>query len=164
MTTDATNTEYEIGSVAENDDMSVFVNYSQEAKEKELIKIVPKNGNEVIISADDILQIIATQIKKKDIAVALTTADITEIPMIETMRPLDVTLEKDFKKGDHIQFLFPHMYPYFLAVAEEAYKLCQTRGEIKIITKEAYDEVAETLIEKNKPFIEAMYAEALKNK
>ena len=50
-----------------------------------------------------------------------------------------------------------------LAVAEEAYKLCQTRGDIKIISKDAYDEVAKTLIEKNKPFIEAMYAEGLKN-
>lgn len=161
MTDATTNENYEVGSVAENDDLSIFVNYSKEAKEKELIKLVPKNGNEVVISADDILSIVASQLKKKELAVALTTADITEIPMIETMRPLDVTLEKDFKKGDRIQFLFPHMYPYFLAVAEEAYKLCETRGEIKIITKEAYDEVAGTLIEKNKPFIEAMYADAL---
>lgn len=157
-------TEYEIGSVAENDDISIFVNYSKEAKENELIKIVPKEGKEVVISADELLAVIAQQIKKKELAVALTTADITEIPMIETMRPLDVTLEKDFKKGDRIQFLFPHMYPYFLAVAEEAYKLCETRGEIKIVSKDIYDEVAGTLIEKNKPFIEAMYAEALKNK
>lgn len=163
--TDAKTNEYEVGSVAENDDLAIFVNYSQEAKDQELIKLVPKHGNEVVISADDILAIVASQLKKKELAVALTTADITEIPMIETMRPLDVTLEKDFKKGDRIQFLFPHMYPYFLAVAEEAYKLCETRGEIKIISKEAYDEVAETLIEKNKPFIEAMYAQALsKNK
>lgn len=168
MNTDANTTapeEYLTGSVAENDNLAIFVNYSKEAKEQELIKFVPKNDTEIVISADEILSIVATQLKKKELAVALTTADITEIPMIETMRPLDVTLEKDFKKGDKIQFLFPHMYPYFLAVAEEAYKLCETRGDIKIITKDAYDEVASTLIEKNKPFIEAMYAEALsKNK
>lgn len=153
-----------IGSVAETDAVSVFVNYSDEAKEKELIKLVPKEGvTEVVISADDILAIITSQLKKKDLAVALSTAEINEIPMIETMRPLNVTLEKDFKKGDTIQFLFPHMYPYFLAVAEEAYGLCETRGEIKVISKSAYDEVAETLMEKNKPFIEAMYADAIKN-
>lgn len=152
--------EIKTGAVAETDAVTVYVNYDSDAKAKELIKFVPKEGQtEVIISADDILGIIASQIKKKDLAVALSTAEINEIPMIETMRPIDVTFEKDFKKGDHVQFLAPLMYPYFLAVAEEAYKLCETRGEIKIIPKSAYDEVAKTLIEKNKDFIEKFYAQ-----
>lgn len=155
--------EYKTGAVAETDAVTVYVNYDKDAKAKELIKFVPKEGQtDVVISADDILGIIATQLKKKDLAVALSNAEINEIPMIETIRPIDITFEKDFKKGEHIQFLAPIMYPYFLAVAEEAYKLCETRGQIKIITKDVYDEVAETLIEKNKEFIEKFYAHSIK--
>lgn len=152
-----------MGSVAETDNLSIYVNYSDEAKEKELLKFVPKgDSKEVVISADDILGIIATQLKKKDLAVALTTADISEIPMIETIRPVNLTLERDWKKGEVLQFTFPHMYPYFLAVTEEAYGLAKTRGEVGTISKEILEEAVSTLMEKNKPFIEAMYADAIK--
>lgn len=154
------------GSFYENDDYRIEVKYSKKAREQELLKIKFKKGKTVEFKAADLLKIITEQIKRKDLALALSEQELEmeSIHMVEVVRQINFTSTKDVKKGEVISFQYPQMYPYFLALCEQMYKIAVVKGEIKSVplstVKDAEVEMMkqnQNLAEKiNKPTLDAI--------
>jgi hypothetical protein len=132
--------------------------YNEEATEKGLIKITPETLEEIVFSADEMLELIAADVRKKDIALALTSTDVEHIIMTEIDRTFHFTADKDYVKGETTSFNVKHAYPVVLAAAEAVYNLCKESGtDWIVIDKEKYKEAVENLSKSNKGSIEKMY-------
>lgn len=154
-----------MGSFYENDDYRIEVKYSKKARDQELMKIKLKKGDTVEFKAEDLLKIITENIKKKELALALSEAEMQmeSIAMVKVVRTLNVTLDHDVKTGEVINIPYEHMYPYFLALAEEMYKIALTKGEVQMVPLKLATEVEKmreanmNLAEKiNKPTLDAI--------
>jgi len=144
----------EAGLISKYEKFDVVIKYSEDAKEKELIKFVVED-KEVVISADEILNIIREQFNQKEMALALSTTDINFIPAIETAIPISYIANKDIKQGERVQFFAPFTIPLGMARVMEANRLCIIKGkEVKLIPKEEYEETAKTLEDASKEFVE----------
>lgn len=150
------------GLVSENENYDIFIKYDADSTEKELIKIVPKSG-EIILNSDQILDIIREQFRQKEMAMALSTTDISFIPVIEAAVPISYISNKDIKQGERVQFFAPFTFPVGIARAMEAYNLCKVKGtEIAMVPKEAYEETAQLLEDNSKKFVEDFWAPQIK--
>jgi len=146
------------GSFFENDDLRIDIKYSEEAIERELIKITVKKGNEFIMSSEDLLAIVREQFKQKDLAFALTTADTSFVPSVEAAVPIYFNANKDIKEGELVQFFAPMQIPVGIALVMEAYNLCKIKGkEIMKIPTEEFEEAKQTLKESSKEFTEKYF-------
>lgn len=146
------------GNFFENNDIRIDIKYSDEAIERELIKFTIKEGNEFIISSQDILALIQEQFKQKSLAAALTTTDTTFVPSVEVAIPICFDANKDIKMGERVMFWAPFQFPIGVALVAEAYKLCSIKGkEILKIPMEEFKEASETLAESSKEFVEKVF-------
>lgn len=154
-----------MGSYYENDDYRIEVKYSKKARDQELIRFKLKKGDTVEFKAGDLLKIITENIKKKELALALSELEMEmeAIAMVKVVRNLNLTLDHDVKKGEVINLPYEHMYPYFLALAEEMYHIALTKGEVQMVPLKLSTEVEKmreanmNLAEKiNKPTLDAL--------
>lgn len=154
------------GEFFENDSLRIDVKFSDEAKEKELIKFTSKNGEPIIFSAGEMLDLIREQFREKNLAASLTTADTTFIPSVEAAVPIFFNANKDIKEGELVQFFAPMQIPLGIALVMEANRLCTIKGtEILKIPTTEFEEAKKTLAEESKEFVEKFFKpqiEALK--
>lgn len=138
----------------------VIINYSDEAKEKELFKFTVKTEDKTFeIEADKILEMIAQNFKQKELAVALMDTEQNVVPAVEAFVPVHFKADKDYKKGQVVQFKMPLVLPYFLATVMEAYKLAivdKTRPVIQV-AQETYEQANKAFEETNKKFVEKFW-------
>lgn len=149
----------ETGLINQQKDFNLSVDYSEEAKEKQLIKFTLSEDNKTggfEIEADALLGLLANYYKK-DLAIALSTTSMDTIFMVEAERTLYAKTTKTMKKGEVITFSYKHPYPYVLAALEEAYGIAKIAGDVVSIPKETYTEVLASMPESNKEFIKKYY-------
>jgi hypothetical protein len=156
------------GEFFENDSLRIDVKYSDEAKEKELIKFTSKDGEPIIFSVGEMLDLIREQFRERNLAASLTTADTTFIPSVEAAVPISFNANKDIAKGELVQFYAPMNIPLGIALVMEANRLCTIKGkEIMKIPTEEFEEAKVTLKEGAKEFVEKFFnpqIDALKKK
>ena len=145
-----------MGSFYENEDYRIEVKYSKKARDQELLKIKIKKGDTLEFKASDLLKIITEQIKKKELALALSDEelDMEAIAMIEVIRQVNFTMDRDVKKGEVISFQYPQPYPYFLAKCEEMWNIAKLQGEPVGIPFKVEKEAEKRMIELNKNLAE----------
>lgn len=156
------------GEIFENEFLKIETKFSEEAVEKELIKFTSKNGEPIIFSAGEMLDMIREQFRQKNLAASLTTADTTFIPSVEAAVPISFNANKDIKEGELVQFFAPMQIPLGIALVMEAIKLCTIKGiEILKVPTTEFEEAKTTLAESNKEFVEKFFkpqVDALKKK
>lgn len=141
----------------EQNNYTVEIKYSQEAVEKELIRIIPKDG-EIVISADDIIKLIVDNFRNKELAYALSTTDTNFVPSVEVAIPIHFNANRDIKQGDLVSFYAPFILPIGLALGMEAYQLCKDEGrDVLQIPRKEFEESAKTLKEKSMKFVEEYF-------
>lgn len=140
-----------MGKYFENDKYRIEVKYSKKARDQELIKIKLKKGDTAEFKAADMLKIITENIKKNELALALSEQELEmdAIMMIEVIRTINFTMDRDVKKGEVINFNYPQIYPYFLALCEAMYQLGELKGEIKAVPLSLVEETKEKMITQN---------------
>ncbi len=140
-----------MGKFYENDNYRLEVKYSKKAKDQELLKIKVKKGDTVEFKAHDLLKIITENIKKNELALALSEQELEmdSIFMIEVIRTIHFTMDRDVKKGELINFNYPQVYPYFLALCEAMYHLAEVKGEIKAVPFSLVKETETKMMEQN---------------
>lgn len=144
----------------ESKDFDIIINYSDEAKEKELFKFTAKTEDKTFeIPADVILEMIAQNFKQKDLASALMDVTHNVIPAVEALLPVHFTADKDYKTGDTIQFTAPLILPAFIAHVMDAYKLAIDNKENPVlpVPRETYDEAQRMFEAKNREFVETFW-------
>lgn len=151
-----TKDDYPNAIFAETDTAVIILKYSKEAEENDLIKIIPK-APEVILSADDILEIIAKNVKDKPLALALTSTNVNNLLMTEVERSFSFTADKEYKAGDKIEFRVNQSYPAVLAALEQIYNLCKQKGNYMSIDPLTVHEAVLELSKNNENFMKAMY-------
>lgn len=144
----------------ESEDFDIIINYSEEAKEKELFKFIAKTEDKTFeMPADALLEIIAQNFKQKDLATALMDVNQTVIPAVEAMIPVHFVANKEYKEGDIIQFTAPLILPAFIAHVMDAYKLAIDNKENPVlpVPRETYEEAQQMFESKNREFVETFW-------
>lgn len=136
----------------------IHLNFSPEAEEKGLIKIVPTEKGEIVLEVDAVLEMIANHVKNKPMAVALHDAEMQQILMTEVEREFGFIADKDYKTGDQIRFRVTQAYPAVLAALEEEYQICRMKGgAFTTLDKDRIDRAIQRLKMKNYEFLKKMY-------
>jgi len=112
------------GLVFEGENYNIEIKYSKDSIEKELIRIIPKQG-EIVFSTDDIIRLITENFRSKELAYALSTTDTSFIPSVEVAIPISYIADKDITKGERVQFFAPFTVPAGIAYVMEAHKYRQ---------------------------------------
>jgi hypothetical protein len=140
-------------------DFTIQVKFSKEAVEKKLIKfITKKHKDEIIISSDDLINVLVNQVNMDTLAP--TFVDTEKINTVEVSRQLKCVLDKDMKKGQEIRLNYIHPYPLEFALIEEAWKIAKIEKGAKgfEITNEMLDKAKKSINPMNEGFLKKAYA------
>lgn len=135
----------------------VEVKYSPEAVEKKLIKFTVVQGNEIILTADELVSMLVNQVNSKTLSATFVESD--RINVVEVIRQLKCVLDRDFKKGELININYTHPYPIEFALIEEAWKIAQIKKDTKIteFTAEYIEEVKTQIKPEMEKYIRKFY-------
>ncbi len=141
----------------EKDNYDIEVKYSDEAIEKKLIKFTLKKGNEIILSADEIISTLVNQVNSEVLSASFVESD--RVNVVEVGRQLKCVLEEDMKKGQIININYTHPYPIEFALIEEAWKIAQIKKDTKVteLTVEYIEEVKKKLKPEMEKYIKKFY-------
>lgn len=149
------------GDILEMPENDLVIKYSAKARKNRLLKIYPKDKPYVEISVNDLIPIIIENFNIRNMRAL--DVDATQVQMIEVERTIKGTCDKNFTKGDVIEFNYRHMMPYEYAVAEEAMKLVKISGDnVTTVTKEDMANAAKSIKQSIVDFTKATYAGLLK--
>jgi hypothetical protein len=146
--------------IHESKDFDIIINHSEVAKEKELFKFKAKKKDKTFeVPADTLLQIIADNFKQKDLATALMDVTQSVIPAVEARLPIHFIADKDYNKGDVVQFTAPIILPAFIAHVMDAYKLAIDNKENPVlpVPRATYEEAEKQFEAKNREFVETFW-------
>lgn len=139
-------------------DYTVEIGYSDEAKEKKLMKFITnKNGDEFVISADEMASMIIGGVNSDTLEATFVDSD--RINVVEVGRQIQCVLDKDMKKGQKININYTHPYPIEFALIEEAYKIAKIDESVPKIelTREYIDKVKAQLKPEQTNYINKFY-------
>ncbi len=108
----------------------IEIKYSDEAVEKKLVKFIVKKGKEIVLSADEIISILTSQVNSEVLSAAFVETD--RVNVVEVGRQIECVLDKDMKKGQKIRINYAHPYPIEFALIEEAWKIAQIQKDTKV--------------------------------
>lgn len=136
---------------------TVQVGYSDEAKEKKLMKFITPSGDEFEISADEMISMLVNQVNTDTLTP--TFVDIDKINVVEVSRQLKCVLEEDMKKGQEININYKHPYPIEFALIEEAYKIAkiEDKGTVRELTAEYIGSVRDRLKPSMEDYVNKFY-------
>lgn len=136
---------------------TVEIGYSDEAKEKKLMKFITKSGDEFEISADEMSSMLIGGVNSETLEATFVESD--RINVVEVGRQLQCVLDKDMKKGQKININYTHPYPIEFALIEEAYKIAKIDESVPKITltREYIDEVKAKLKPEMTEYINKFY-------
>jgi len=142
----------------EKKDFRVEIGYSDEAKEKKLMKfITTKNGDEFVISSEELASMLIGGVNSETLEATFVESD--RVNVVEVGRQLQCKLEEDMKKGQIININYTHPYPLEFALIEEAYKIAKIDESIPkvTLTREYIDEVKSKLKPEMTEYINKFY-------
>lgn len=138
-------------------DYTVQIGYSDEAKEKRLMKFITKSGDEFVISADEMSSMLIGGVNSDTLEATFVESD--KINVVEVGRQLQCELTEDMKKGQKININYTHPYPIEFALIEEAYKIAKIDMSVPKIelTREYIDKVKAQLKPEQTEYINKFY-------
>ena len=136
---------------------TVEIGYSDEAKEKRLMKFITKSGDEFEISADEMSSMLIGGVNSETLEATFVESD--RINVVEVGRQLQCELQEDMKKGQKININYTHPYPIEFALIEEAYKIAKIDMSVPkiVLTREYIDEVKTKLKPEMTNYINKFY-------
>ncbi|TRZ54126.1 MAG: hypothetical protein D4S01_00110 [Dehalococcoidia bacterium] len=138
-------------------DYTVQIGYSDEAKEKKLMKFITKSGDEFEISSEELSSMLIGGVNSDTLEATFVESD--KINVVEVGRQLQCVLDKDMKKGEKININYTHPYPIEFAIIEEAYKIAKIDESIPkvTLTREYIDKVKAQLKPEQTDYINKFY-------
>ena len=139
------------------EDYTIQVNYSPEAIEKKLMKFISKFGDEFVISAEEMSTILVGQVNSELLSATFVESD--RVNVVEVLRQVVVTANRDIKKGEEIRLEYKHPYPVEFALIEEAMKIAKINMDVPVftLTREYLDEVRNKITPEQEKFINRFY-------
>lgn len=136
---------------------TVQIGYSDQAREKKLMKFITKSGDEFEISAEELASMLIGGVNNE--ILESTFVESNAINVVEVGRQLQCVLDKDMKKGEKININYTHPYPIEFALIEEAYKIAKIDESVPKIalTKEYIEEVKSKLKPEMTEYINKFY-------
>ncbi len=141
----------------DKENFTVEVKYSDEAIEKKLIKFTVVKGNEIVLTADELVSMLVNQVNSEVLSASFVETD--RINVVEVGRQLQCTLDKDYQKGQVININYTHPYPIEFALIEEAWKIAQIKKDTKVteLTVEYMEKVKNEIKPKMEKYIRKFY-------
>jgi hypothetical protein len=138
-------------------DYTVQIGYSDEAKEKKLMKFITKSGDEFEISAEELSTMLIGGVNSETLEATFVESD--RINVVEVGRQLQCELTEDMKKGQKININYTHPYPIEFALIEEAYKIAKIDESVPriVLTREYIDKVKAQLKPEQTEYINKFY-------
>jgi len=145
------------GKEIKKDDYIVQVGYSDEAKEKHLIKFISKSGDEFEISAEEMSEMLIGGVNSNTLEA--TFVESNKINVVEVGRQLECVLDKDMKKGEKININYAHPYPIEFALIEQVYGIAKINEDVPVftLTREYMDKVKSQLKPEQQEFMKKFY-------
>lgn len=139
------------------ENFTIEVKYSDEAIKKKLVKFTVTNGNEIVLTADEIISMLVHQVNSETLSPTFVEMD--KINVVEVGRQIRCKLDKDFKKGEIININYSHPYPVEFAIIEEAFKIAKIENNSKVteLTKEFLEGVKTRITPKMVDFTKKFY-------
>lgn len=133
------------GKKLDKGNFTVEVKYSDEAVEKKLIKFTVTEGNEIVLSADELVSMLVNQVNSEVLSATFVETD--RVNVVEVGRQIQCVLDRDFKKGEIVNINYTHPYPIEFALIEEAWKIAQVKKDTKVteLTMEYLEKVKKQL-------------------
>lgn len=142
-------------------DYSVELKYSDEAKEKKLIKFTALRRNrEFVISLDEITKLIMLHLNKEYIPMLEVKNECVDMIIVE--RSITGKCSRDYKEGELISFNYEQPMPVEMAIAEEAYNICKLGEDIVKVPAENLSKAQEELNARQKQYLEFTHKEYMK--
>jgi hypothetical protein len=135
---------------------TIQVNYSDEAKEKKLMKFIPVDG-EFEISAEDMISFLVNQVSMKELEP--TFVDTEKINIVSVHRQIKANLNRDYKKGEEIRMEYVHPYPLEYALLEQIYGIASLEEGVKYLelTNEKIEEIKKKITPEMEEFTKNFY-------
>lgn len=144
------------GFVAQKRDYSVEIKYSEEAREKKLIRFTAKRKNRSFeISLDEFINLVMIHLNKEYVPMLQTVQESVE--MVEAIRTLNFKCTKDFKEGEEMSIQYIQPMPLEFAIAEEAYKMAKMQGDIVRVPLEDIQRTADDLSQRQKNYMKSQH-------
>lgn len=136
---------------------TVQIGYSEEAKEKKLLKFISKSGDEFEISAEELSSMLIGGVNSNTLEATFVEAD--KINVVEVGRQLECILDKDMKKGERINMNYSHPYPLEFALIEQVYGIAKINEDVPALTltREYIDKVKAKLKPEQRKYIRKFY-------
>ncbi len=147
----------EKGIKLEKENFTVEVKYSDEAVSKKLIKFTVTKGNEIILTADELISMLVNQVNSEILSATFVETD--RINVVEVGRQIQCVLDKDYTKGQTININYTHPYPIEFALIEEAWKIAEIKKDAKVteLTVEYMEKVKNEIKPKMEKYIRKFY-------
>ncbi len=99
-------------------DFTIEVKYSDEAIQKKLVKFTVVKGNEIVLTADELISMMVNQVNSEVLSAAFVETD--RVNVVEVMR------------GEAIRIDYTHPYPIEFAIIEEGWKIAMIDKDTKV--------------------------------
>ncbi len=138
-------------------DFTIEVKYSEEAIAKKLVKFTVTKGNEIVLTADELVSMLVNQVNSEVLSATFVETD--RVNVVEVGRQLQCVLDKDYTKGQIININYTHPYPIEFALIEEAWKIAKISKDTKVteLTIEYMEEVKKKIKPEMKDYIKKFY-------
>ena len=145
------------GTKLDKGNFTVEVKYSPEAIEKKFIKFTVVQGNEIVLTADELISMLVNQVNSEVLSATFVETD--RINVVEVGRQLQCVLDNDLKKGETININYTHPYPIEFALIEQAWKIAHIKKDTKVteLTAEYLEEVKKKLKPEMETYIKKFY-------
>jgi len=138
-------------------DYTVEIGYSDEAKEKKLMKFITKSGDSFEISANELSSMLIGGVNSDTLEATFVESD--RINVVEVGRQLQCELTEDMKKGEKININYTHPLPLEFAIIEQVYGIAKINMDVPslVLTKDYIDEVTKKLKPEQEKFLNNFY-------
>ncbi len=146
------------GKEIKRDNFTVQVGYSEEAKEKKLLKFISKSGDEFEISAEELASMLIGGVNSDTLEASFVESD--RINVVEVGRQIACVLDKNMKKGEKININYTHPYPIEFALIEQVYGIAKINMDVPalVLTNDYIKEMKSKIKPEQEKFLEKFYS------
>lgn len=136
---------------------TIEVNYSDEAKEKKLMRFTQKGNKPFEISAEEMSTILMGQVNSELVEATFVESD--RVNVVEVTRQIRARADRDIKAGEEIRLEYKHPYPVEFALIEEAMKIAKINQDVPVFTLTAdyINDVRLKITPRQHKFVELFY-------
>lgn len=135
----------------------IQINYSDQAKAKKLMKIIPIEGRDIEISAEDMISFLVNQVNVNELQP--TFVEIDKINIVSVHRQIKAILNRDYKSGEEIRMEYVHPYPLEFAILEKIYGFAAIEEGAKFLelTNEHIEEIKKKITPEMEEYVKKFY-------